>query len=93
MTSITEKEILAYLLGKLTDDFDKDWDFTVRCFSSDENTELFEMVRDDLIEIYLRGHLPEKEKLLFESYFLRDTFNLELFNFSKMLRDHLRKIF
>lgn len=87
MKSVTNKAIINYLLGKPAPHSEDD--FLAECFSSDETAERFEMVRDALIESYLRGDLPAEDRKQFENHFLSDPQNLELIDFSKKLRGHL----
>ena len=87
MISVTKKEIWDCLLGKY--DAEKESDFLAMCFSNDKNTEKYEIVREDLIESYLRGILSQEEKKLFEENFLKDTHHRELVGFAKTLRNRL----
>jgi hypothetical protein len=89
MESVTNKEILDYLLGKSK--IENDDNFLAICFSTDENAEKFEMVREDLVESYLSGQLSKENRLQFETYFLKDEQNLEFFEFAKNLREHLKE--
>lgn len=84
MRSITDKEIINYLLGRVATD--REDDFLAKCFSSDENAEKFESVRDALIEKHLRGDLSGEDKSRFENHFLNEPQNSESVNFSKRLR-------
>lgn len=85
-----EKSIWNYLLGRTpaTEEFD----FLLEVFGSDESAELYEMVRDDLIEEYLRGNLSTRDRVSFENHFLENPLHRDLLKFSKMLRELLAKL-
>lgn len=86
MTETTEKELLMrdYLLGKLGAEesgaCESIW------FESDEDTELLEAARSELIDDYLIGELPAGEKHDFEHKFLITPRNLELVAVAKIHR-------
>jgi len=86
MTETTEKELLMrdYLLGKLGAEesgaCENIW------FESDEDTELLEAARNELIDDYLIGELPTGEKYDFEHKFLITQRNLELVAVAKIHR-------
>lgn len=88
MKTVTNKAIIDYLLGRLSAENENN--FLAECFSSDENAERFEMVREDLIENYLRGNLSNDDQARFQEHFLKDEQNSKLFEFSEMLRNHLK---
>jgi hypothetical protein len=88
MKTVTNKAIINYLLGENASHLSGD-EFLAECFSSDENAEKFERVRDDLIESFLRGNLSKEDEKRFENHFLSDPQNRDLVEFSKDLRAHL----
>ncbi len=67
--SITEQEMIRYLLGDLsaaeTDRFEE------RYFTDDEVFDRLLIVKADLIDHYLHGQLDEKQASKFESFFLQ----------------------
>jgi len=87
MIDITRKKIKDCLLGKYG--ADEENDFLAECFSSDENAEKFESVREELIETYLRGKLTEPERVQFREHFLADAENSEAFYFAQSVRAQL----
>ena len=91
MYVITNQSIIDYLLGKLSEK--EELKFIEQVFDRDENSEKYEIVREDLIEDYLKGKLSADEKLRFETHFLANPFHQKLFNFSKTLRGHLEETF
>jgi hypothetical protein len=88
MLKISKKDILDYLLGRNSGT--REDEFLAACFSSDENVELYECTRDDLVESYLRKELSEDSRKRFEEHFLADPSNRELLDFATELRETLR---
>lgn len=88
MLSITKKEVVDGLLGKLPSE--KEAGFLATCFSTDENAEKFEIIRENLIENYLIGMLSPEDKMRFDNHFLLNPHHRQLFEFAKSVRVSLQ---
>jgi hypothetical protein len=89
MEEITNKTIFDFLLGKMSEKNEPD--FLGKCFDNDEHAEKYEMVRDSLIESYLKGRLTTEDRQRFETHFLSDPYHQELLEFSRTIRTNLKK--
>jgi hypothetical protein len=90
MLSFTRKTVFDQLLGSYSGEEEND--LLAVCFSSDENAEKYRSFRDELIESYLRKELTTADEQRFETHFLTDDHNRELFEFAKILRENLKEL-
>ncbi len=79
--------MVSYLLGEMSED--KQARFEDRYFADDELFEQMVIVKEELIDAYVRGHLDRRERERFERNFLNSPERREQVAFAQALRQKL----
>lgn len=85
----SERETVGYLLGDLSED--KMTDFELRYFADDELFDHMLMVKHELVDAYVRGHLDAETRDKFERHFLATPGGKGEVAFASALREKLNE--